>query len=68
MSTLVCALVAFVSTLFRSRLTLQLENVALRHQLTVYQCTTKRHGLARETVFSGPGSHAAGPGGGMRRS
>ena len=42
MRTLICALVAFVSTLFRSRLALQLENVALRHQLTVYQRTTKR--------------------------
>ena len=36
------ALLAFVSTLFRSRLALQLEIVALRHQLTVYQRTTKR--------------------------
>ena len=42
MRTLICALVAFVSTLYRSRLALQLENVALRHQLTVYQRTTKR--------------------------
>jgi hypothetical protein len=42
MRALICALVAFVSTLFRSRLALQLENVALRHQLTVYQRTTKR--------------------------
>ncbi|MGB5583265.1 MAG: hypothetical protein WBO93_06670 [Gammaproteobacteria bacterium] len=41
MRTLICALVAFVSTLFRSRLSLQLENVALRHQITVYQRTTK---------------------------
>ena len=39
MRTLICALVAFVSTLFRSRLALQLQNVALRHQLTVYQRT-----------------------------
>ena len=42
MRTLICALGAFVSTLFRSRLGLQLENLALRHQLTVYQRTTKR--------------------------
>ncbi len=42
MRTLICALVAFVSTLFRSRLALQLENVALRHQLTVYQRTAHR--------------------------
>ena len=42
MRTLICALVTFVSTLCRSRLALQLENVALRHQLTVYQRTPKR--------------------------
>ena len=41
MRTLICVLLAFVSNVFRSRLTLQLENVALRHQLTVYQRTTK---------------------------
>jgi len=33
MRTLACALVAFVSSLFRSRLALQLENVALRHPM-----------------------------------
>ena len=33
---------AFLSTLFRSRATLQLEIVALRHQLTVYQRTDSR--------------------------
>ena len=38
----ICALFAFVSTLFRSRFTLQLENVAVRHQLAVYQRTTWR--------------------------
>ncbi|MGB5278691.1 MAG: helix-turn-helix domain-containing protein [Gammaproteobacteria bacterium] len=42
MRTLICVLVAFVSTLFRSRLTLQLENAGLRHQLTVYQPIIKR--------------------------
>jgi hypothetical protein len=42
MRTLICALVAFVSILYRSRLALQFENVALRHQLAVYQRTTKR--------------------------
>jgi hypothetical protein len=40
------ALVAFVSTLFRSRLALQLENVALRHQINVYQRTSKRSGIS----------------------
>ena len=42
MKPIVCALLAFVSTLFRSRLSLQLEIVALRHQLAVYQRVTKR--------------------------
>jgi putative transposase len=42
MKPIIRALLAFVSTLFRSRLALQLEIVALRHQLTVYQRTTKR--------------------------
>ena len=36
MKPIVCALLAFASTLFRSRRSLQLEIVALRHQLTVY--------------------------------
>jgi len=40
MKPIVCALLAFVSTLFRSRHSLQLEIVALRHQLTVYQRPT----------------------------
>jgi len=42
MKPIIRALLAFVSTLFRSRLALRLEIVALRHQLTVYQRTTKR--------------------------
>jgi len=42
MKTVACALLAFVSTLFRSRFTLQLEIIALRHQLTDYQRTTQR--------------------------
>jgi len=42
MKTIIGALLAFVSILFRSRLTLQLEIVALRHQLSVYQRTTPR--------------------------
>ena len=36
------AVLAFVSTIFRSRLSLQFEIVALRHQLTVYQRTAQR--------------------------
>ena len=42
MKPIIRALLAFVSTLFRSRLALRLEIVAFRHQLTVYQRTTKR--------------------------
>lgn len=37
MKSLACALIALVSTAFRSHVSLQLEIVALRHQLTVYQ-------------------------------
>ena len=39
---IVCALLLLVTTVIRSRVSLQLEIVALRHQLTVYQRTTKR--------------------------
>jgi len=42
MIAVICALFAFTSSLFRSRLDLQLEIVALRHQLNVYQRTNKR--------------------------
>jgi len=40
--TIVRSLLLLVSTLIRSRLSLQLEIMALRHQLAVYQRTTKR--------------------------
>jgi len=39
MQSIVCALLAFMSTMFRSQLSLQFEIVALRHQLAVYQRT-----------------------------
>ena len=42
MKPIVCALLLHVSTVIRSRLSLQLDIVALRHQLAVYQRTTKR--------------------------
>jgi hypothetical protein len=42
MKTIVCALLLLVSTVIRSRVSLQLEIVALRHQLAVYQRVTKR--------------------------
>ena len=41
MKPIICALLLLVSTVILSRLSLQLEVVALRHQLTVYQRTTK---------------------------
>ena len=42
MKPIVCALLLLVTTVIRSRVSLQLEIVALRHQLTVYQRTNKR--------------------------
>jgi hypothetical protein len=42
MKTVIKLVFAFLSTLFRSRATLRLEIVALRHQLTVYQRTIPR--------------------------
>lgn len=42
MNTIVSALLAFLTTLFRSRATLQLEIVALRRQITVYHRKTHR--------------------------
>jgi hypothetical protein len=42
MKAVIFALFAFMSALLRSRLTLPLEIVALRHRLTVYQRTTLR--------------------------
>jgi putative transposase len=42
MPPVVSALLAFVVALFRSRASLHLENLALRHQLTVYQHTVHR--------------------------
>ena len=42
MKAIVCALLALVSTLFRSRFAMQLEIIALRHQLGVYQRAAQR--------------------------
>jgi hypothetical protein len=42
MKTIVSALLTFLTLLFRFRVALQLEIVALRHQLAVYQRTTLR--------------------------
>jgi hypothetical protein len=38
----ISALLAFAASLLRSRLSLSLENLALRHQLTVYKQTVTR--------------------------
>ena len=46
MKPIVCALLQLVSTVIRSRLSLQLEIVALRHQLAVYKRTTKRQQIS----------------------
>ncbi len=42
MGPIVCALLLLVSTVIRPRFSLQLEIVALRHQLAVYQRTATR--------------------------
>jgi putative transposase len=42
MSPVVSALLAFLAVCFRSRRSLQLEILALRHQLAVYQCSVPR--------------------------
>ncbi len=41
MKSVVCAILAFLSTQIRSRHSLQFEIVALRHQLAVYKRTTQ---------------------------
>jgi hypothetical protein len=60
MKPIICAQLLLVFTVIRSRFSLQLEIVALRHQLAVPNARR----LAPETVFSGRGSRAAGRGGG----
>ncbi len=42
MPTVVYAFLRTLGTLFRSQLSLRVENVALRHQLAIYQRTVKR--------------------------
>ena len=42
MQPILCALLTFLATLCRSRLSMQLEIVALRHQLAVYQRSARR--------------------------
>ena len=47
MKPIICALLAFVSTTLRSRVSLQFEIIALRHQLRVYQRSTTRPRIIR---------------------
>ena len=42
MNPIVCAFIAFVTTLLRSRMSLQIEIAALRHQLAVYERSARR--------------------------
>ena len=55
MKTIICVLLAFLATLFRSRLTLQLEIVALRHQIIVYQRTSQRPRINQQILHGREG-------------
>jgi hypothetical protein len=54
MKTLIGVLLAFVSTVLRSWPALQVENVALRHQLTAYQRWRTHLSLEMDTLESRP--------------
>jgi hypothetical protein len=61
---IISALLAFMASLFRSRASLCLEHLALRHQLAVYKQTVSRPRLHwTDRVFCGccPGFGGAGP-------
>jgi hypothetical protein len=66
MKPIICAQLLLVSTVIRSRVSLQLEIVALRHHLLCIRGRPSARRLAPETVFSGRGSRVTGRGGGMR--
>jgi len=51
MKTLIFALLHFIISFFRGRLSLQAENLALRHQLSVYKQTNKRPQLKPSDRF-----------------
>jgi hypothetical protein len=63
MKPIVRALIAIITTWFRSRLSLQFEIVALRHQLTVYQRSARRPASDQPTRSFGLGCRGTGPGG-----
>jgi hypothetical protein len=48
MPAVVYAFLSTLGTLFRSQLSLRVENVALRHQLAIYQRTVKRPNIRPE--------------------
>ena len=48
MKPVLLAILAFISGLFRSRLSLQAEVLALRHQLAVYERTCRRPRIRSE--------------------
>jgi hypothetical protein len=59
-------LIAYVLSHFRSRASLRLENMALRHQLAVYQHTVKRPKLRPSVASFGRGFRACGRAGNRR--
>ena len=58
-----CALLVCVRTLFRSRLSLQVEVLALRHQLASISDPSSGRAFVQQTESSGLGSRGAGQGG-----
>ena len=60
MPPVVSALLAFMAALFRSRASLRLEHLALRHQLAMYQQTSIAHDSVRPIACSGRGSRGCG--------
>ena len=63
MNPILAALIAFLAASLRPRLSLQLEIVALRHQLAVYRSRCAGLASSQPTAFFGPGSCVAGRGG-----
>ena len=56
MPDVVSALLSMLSALFRSQLSVRIENFALRHQLVIYQLTVRRSSIRPENriLWSGP--------------
>ena len=64
MPPVVYAFLSMFGVLFRSQLSLRVENVALRHQLAVYRRTVKRPIIRPADRICGPGYRVAGQSGG----